>query len=394
MFKRQREREERPKVRIKVRNPGFLNRIQVPTSNRFATLATDDNAMQTDQSQQDKKSHIAPIIITDHETDLQTLFQELAVDCHTKIISVGRKIFPTSAEHKMKIIESFKTKNIGYFSHPEKDNKTFKVILSGLPEINLELINTSVMEQLKVQPTNITMFDTKSTSKLYLLHFNAAQANMKTLQEVKYVYHHVIKWLPYKPKRKGPTQCYACLMFGHGAAQCHRFNACMLCAGEHLTKDCKTHANKENVIFKCFNCMSAKIPDNHKANDANCPFRQKYEVAINNARNKSKPKQNTQLNSLQSTTLATHTQQKTSDRPSYADTTRAATASTSRSNINFETNRRSSIMSTNSANISNNLWSMAECTNLLFKSIEKLQKCKTKLEQLQVITELLHHACT
>ena len=387
-----RKRVDRPRVKLKIRNPDFLNKIQVPTSNRFATL--DDNAMQTDQVQHEKKQFIAPIIITDQETDIQAILSQLNVDCNTKITSIGRKIFPTSNDHKSKIIESFKAKNIGFFSHPEKDNKIFKVILSGLPEINTQLIIDSVTEQLKVQPTHIVMFDTKSTTKLYLLHFNAAQANLKTIQEVKYVYHHVIKWLPYKPKRKGPTQCYACLMFGHGQGQCHRFSACMLCAGAHLTKDCTTHINNKNAVFKCFNCASAKIPDNHKANDANCPFRQKYELAINNARSKNKPKHKTQQNTNQSAEPAIQTQRQSSDRPSYADYARAATTSTSRSRYNSETNRRSSIMSTNSVNISNNLWSMAECTNLLFKSIEKLQNCTTKLEQLKVITELLHHACT
>lgn len=392
-----RKRAERPKVRIRIkkkRDPEFLNQIQVPTNNRFATLANDDTAMQTDQIQMEKKSYIAPIVITDHETDIQKIFEELKVECNTKITSVGRKIFPATTEHKVKIIESFKIKKIGFFSHPENNNKSFKVILSGLPEIKVEHIKASVHEQLKVLPTNIVMFNTKSTNKLYLLHFNATEANLKTLQEIKYICHHVIKWLPYTPKRSGPTQCYRCLMYGHGASQCNRFTACMLCAGTHITKECTTHVNNDNAIYKCFNCWSAKVKDNHKANDAKCPFREKYEEARDNARNKSKAKQKTQQKSFQNTSPVLQTQQQSSDRPTYADQARAAAAATSRSSISHERHRRASIMSTNSVNVNNNLWSMAECTNLLFKSIEKLQKCNSKLEQLQAIAELLQHACT
>lgn len=386
--KRQRERQK-VKVKIKTRDPKFLNSIQVPTSNRFQAL--DNNAMDTEQTQKVKKVNISPIVITDFETDIEKIITEAQVDCNIKIISVGRKIFPKSTEDKTKIINDLKKiNNLSFFTHPENNAKTFKVILSGLPQIDTKIIEESINSQLKVQPTKIVMFESKSTNKLYLLHFNAEQINLKTLEPIQYVHHHVIKWLPYKPKRNGPTQCYRCLMFGHGISQCSRYAACMLCAGNHLTSTCLTHNNKPNAVFKCFNCASANIPNNHKANDVNCPFRQKYEEARNNARNKTKPNQRSQVNTYGANAKTSMT---SDTRLTYADQLKQTKATTSRrqSNVSATGNK---FQNDPNANVGKNVWSIAECTNIMFNSIEKLQKCKTKLEQLQVITELLQHACT
>lgn len=185
------------KVKIKIRDPKFLSSIQVPTSNRFQTLADNDSAMQTDQAQQTKSSFVSPIVITDHDTNLQPILDSLNVDCNIKIISVGRKILPKSSDDKTKIINALKAdERIGFYSYADTKNGIFKVILSGLPMIDTQIIVDSINEQVNVQPTKIIMFESKSTNKLYLLHFNATQVNLKTLEAIKYVYHHVIKWLP------------------------------------------------------------------------------------------------------------------------------------------------------------------------------------------------------
>lgn len=245
-------------------------------------------------------------------------------------------------------------------------------------------------------------------NKLYLIHFNADEVNKKTLETVKYVYHHVIKWSPYKPKNKGPTQCLKCLWYGHGISGCQRYTASMLCAGQHLTKNCPTHSDKTNTNtnnnFKCFNCMSAKIQHNHKANDVNCPFRQKYEEARNKARSKTTTNKQSQPNASSFVAAPVPPPQ----HASYADSMRVQTTSIPASNSQAHTNTRQSHTSTSqsstntfpggnlnaNANPSSNLWTFAECSNILFNSIENLQKCKSKLEQLQVIAQLLQNACS
>lgn len=410
----------RPKITVKrKRNIHFLNKIQLPTSNRFSALAANngsDNDMLTDEQEQQqatKKTTVSPIVVTDHVTDIQEILTALKVDFNLKLNSVGRKIFLKSIEDKNKTIEALKSKNINFFTHPEKETKEFKVILSGMPQVDTKLIESSLAEQ-QLTATKITMFNTKSSNKLYLLHFDAAQVNKKTLESIKYVYHHTVKWLPYKPKRNGPTICMRCCMWGHGARNCLRYTVCMLCAGEHLTKECTTHNIATNTNtnnpqnFNCFNCKSANLVHNHKANDVNCPFRQKYETARESARNKTKPNQRT----AERTPSSSQAPPPPSRQTSYADSMRVRTTSTSRSqqnapttsnntqsqahtNTNTRFNNTSSHPSDNSnTNPSSNLWSFDECANILFDSIEQLQKCNSKLEQLKVIANLLKHACT
>lgn len=291
-------------------------------------------------------------------------------------------------------------KKIEFYSHPEQNSKSFKVILSGLPQVDTKCIEESLKEHTHV------MFNTQSQMKLYLLHFDAEIVNKKTLDAVKYVYHHVVIWLPYKPKHKSPTQCMRCLMYGHGILSCNRYTVCMLCAGDHLTKDCKTHNNNSkdntNVVYTCFNCRSANLPHTHKANDASCPFRLKYEQARTNARNKTSNirqkannnnnnNQRTQQNTNRLPNVTRQTNNTSSARTSYADTMRTATASTSRTQ--FNTTTTSSKQSQSTANPNDSLWSFDECANILFDSIEKLQSCTSKMEQLKVIANLLKHAC-
>lgn len=227
----------------------------MPLTNRFNVLdsgeASDTNARQSVATSNTQK--IAPIVVTDVKANIQKIIDDLGIDCDIKIVSIGEKKFPRSIEDKNKIVDELKSKQINFFSHHEHDSKIFKVILSGLPQIEITTIEKDLKELKK-----ITMFTTQSRNKLYLCHFDKSAVNMKTLNTIKVIYHHIVKWLPYKPKTNSPTQCYRCCIYGHGARSCNRFAVCMLCSGNHTAKECTQITTKtENPMYKCFNCASA-----------------------------------------------------------------------------------------------------------------------------------------
>lgn len=61
----------------------LLNSIQLPTTNKFALLQTSDDAMDTQDQQNQtttntRKTSIPPIVVTDHTTDVQAILKELA----------------------------------------------------------------------------------------------------------------------------------------------------------------------------------------------------------------------------------------------------------------------------------------------------------------------------
>ncbi|XP_047116225.1 putative uncharacterized protein DDB_G0290521 [Schistocerca piceifrons] len=68
-------------------------------------------------------------------------------------------------------------------------------------------------------------------------------------------------------KPSGPTQCYLCQRFRHGANQCELAPRCVKCAGPHLSGAC-TKKREEPAI--CANCRG-----NHPASFRGCPERLK-----------------------------------------------------------------------------------------------------------------------
>lgn len=263
-----------------------LNSFDIPTSNKFSALSEDDNNI-TDLTP--KQVKLAPIVVTNKETNIQTLLTKLKITCDIKIVSIGKIFFVNSPEDKIAIINELKTNKIDHYSHPDVTNKIFKVILSGLPEVETKEIEEELSRTHNFTPIKITMFKTNSQNKLYLCEFNKGEVNMKKINTVKTVYHHIIKWQKFKPKRAGPTQCMRCLMFGHGISSCSRFLACARCGQNHLTRDCTVITSEtKNPAYRCFNCASADLPFRHQATDPVCPFRAKYMASVESARSKNK----------------------------------------------------------------------------------------------------------
>lgn len=380
------------KNKSKKNNQLFLNTIQVPLNNRFDTLSDDEDI--SDKNESKKNEKIAPVVVTDINKDIHKLITDLKVNCEIKITSVGKKLFVKSPDDKIKITEALDKSKINYFSHPNNENKSFKLILCGLPAIETSNIIDSLTTSHNITPTKVVMFNTKASTKLYLCHFEkSVEVNVKSVMSIKTVYHHIVSWQKYKPKNKGPTQCFQCAMYGHGISSCKRFAVCMLCSGNHLTKVCSViNKDAENPIYKCFNCVSAKLKHDHKANDLNCPFRAKYIATIEKARDKTKQISTTKKNAentRNSNGMFVRAPMPSTLTKSFAETLTQASTS-------IKPNRRNTVLpDTNKSeqHTSNELWSFSEVAQIMLNSINELKQCKSKYDQLIVIAKLLQNAC-
>lgn len=381
-----------------------IEQISVPLANRFDALDTADTATNTNttvNASSSKKQKIAPITVTDMRINVQEIIDDLNIDCDLKLVSVGEKIFPRSIEDKEKIIKELNGKKVDFFSHPDIENKIFKVILSGLPQIEITEIENDLKTVYNIEPTKIVMFTSHSHNKLYLCHFDRNKVNMKTLNTIKVVYHHMVKWQPYKPRADTPTQCYKCSMYGHGARSCNRFAVCFLCSENHLTKDCtQITPNMENPVYKCYNCSSTPgLPHSHKANDVNCPFRAKYMAAKTKAKENNKRKSpNSGTSNRNENNSGQRHQYVLAPQPpplqrSFADTMKHSNA---QRNTQFRTAPSSQSSNQHTfapSHTDNGLWSFAEVAQILRQSINELKQCQTKFDQLTVIANLLENAC-
>lgn len=299
------------------------------------------------ESTLNNKEIISPVVITNHDYDMKPLLNAVNITYTLKIVSVGRKIFVNNSEDKNKLVKALNENNVPFFSHPDNAKKEFKMVLSGLPEFETSDVEQFLKEQCELTPITVKMINTKSSNKLFVVHFNKSDVTLRDLRKIKIVLTHIVKWLPYKPKRTGLTQCFRCCMYGHGIQQCSRNAICSLCAGAHLTTTCSlnTISNDESkdVQYKCYNCVSSKIPHDHKANYIECPFRAKYLLAKRDSRHK-KPIQkenaaNTQSNGRyviapQPTPINLSYSEAMKNTPVYTNTSEQTSTSSSSHNTN------------------------------------------------------------
>ncbi|KAJ6641646.1 hypothetical protein Bhyg_06586 [Pseudolycoriella hygida] len=365
----------------------FFNSIQVPLTNRFDALQKDDNGTNTETGVQ-KKTIISPLIVTDHSTDIDKIDKQLNINYRLKLLSVGRKIMLDSTEDKKRFHEFLVKEKVDFYTHRDNENKVFKVILTGLLQVETGDIITSMQTEHSITPLKVIMFNTSSSNKTYLCHFNRNEVDMKKLNTMTTIHHHIIKWSTYKQKRKGPTQCYRCCMYGHGASTCNRFVACLVCSGNHETRNCSVAIDAEYKSFKCFNCMSAKLQHDHKASDPTCPFRTKYELVRNNVRSKYNNISLAQGDLHKRNYIPAPTP------PPLTETFASLFASTSNQSSRPKTRSISAVSKQSqqsNADKNNDLFTIERLTDILSNSINELERCTSKFDQLRVLTNILRN---
>lgn len=286
------------------------------------------------------------------------------------------------------------------------------MILSGLPELKIEDLSNSLTLENKLKPNKIIVLSKNSANYLYLIHFNRNDVNMSLLKEHDIVYMHRIKWVPYKPRKRGPTQCYQCAMFGHGASYCKRPPTCILCGEAHAAKDC-VNILKEDFVPKCVNCFDCNLECKHKATDINCPMRARYSElrkrSVDKTRQKHTPKQRANVHTANRLNEFVPAPQPPPLRQTFAHAARMSAQTPNRRagnnhcsynrqnsnnnhiNSNHNNNNRINQFDFDMNGSANDLWSFAEISNILLNSLNALAKCKNKYDQLKVITDMLQN---
>lgn len=350
----------------------------VPTHNTFDKL----NQANTNKNPKQTAPKPAPITITQKNINIREIADKINVNYTLKMLGIGTKIFLDTNDDRMLVEQSLVEKNIEFFSHPTTDQKTFKTVLRGLPELPTDNIIACLKDNNNISAQKVTMFKTNSTNKIYLIEFNKNDINKADLSRIKVVYNHIVHWEPYRKTKRGPTQCRKCGMYGHGMSHCHRITTCLYCGDKHDTSKCPLSAvnNKNaNPIYKCANCVGNQLAHNHRSDDPDCPSRKKYLDSRTSSR--TKPRPHIQIQSRFTQQQQPQQQQQLQQQQSFAFKSTADA-------VKFG-------MGTNpiNNNNNNNLWSFAEVSQILFDSITELEKCKTKFDQLRVIASLLNNVC-
>lgn len=400
----------KPSVPRKKPNPGWTKGTTKPTKrltnnrnmtlgNFFSSVPTVHNLKQGvniyDQLRDNESQHppqskrnmtnvspkIPPIIVTDKQHDMNKILVDIGiVKFNLKLISIGTKIFMENNDDVTKAVTYLKENNVDFFSHASKNQKICKVVLSGLPEVPIETIK-SELEVLNVHSTQINLMSSRNPNPhraLYLVHLTE-NITFHDVQKIKVIYHTMVSWAKYRPRFQGPTQCRNCSMYGHGTQNCHRKPVCTLCAStSHNQSTCplKTLDKTTTPVYKCSYCANLKLQSvNHRASDPECPGRQAYLKTRMTTFNQQRNRRNQPMlyNSIKDNTTFVPA-------PIPSPLTRTFSSVAADGNKNDQ-----------AASISEDLFTTAELLEIFKNAISRIKNCKSKLDQIQVIADLINH---
>lgn len=220
-------------------------------NNRFQSLSDleDDDEPNGTQSVVMK----VPPIVVDSSHSFTSVFNLQGENGKYKRMSVGTKVTPNSLTDYESMVTKLKDKGLKFHTHPVRDQKRFKLILFGLHRVSIATILDEFKNSFNIVPLNVAEIKTarsNSDDALYAIEFDRNQISKKEVRRIKYFYNIVVHWKNPLKNSKGPTQCSKCAMFGHGAANCFRKEACLGCGGPHDYSSCQL--KKHLLMIKLF----------------------------------------------------------------------------------------------------------------------------------------------
>ena len=214
------------------------------------------------------KIKIPPITITnlaDIPGYIKRVQTKLDSEAKFQVTKNGVKVYLSTLEfynsHKQ---ELHNNNNIQFYTHPIPSEKSKNLVLKGMPSF---VTPDEIIQDLKdkeLAPIKCVIMKrnhmSKNTDPLYLVSFEN-KTNLNQVLRTKYICSMKIYWDKYRNSKR-VTQCHRCQQFGHGTTNCRLPPKCVKCIGNHLTSQCqKTQEQKP----QCVNCKGE-----HPANYSKC----------------------------------------------------------------------------------------------------------------------------
>lgn len=358
------------------------------TNSSKRLLSENPYAILQKEEEIEKKEKLPPFYIKGFSDNFQQDINSLVsrgLKTTIRLCSDGYKLIVSSTPHYKTVEEYLKRKKAEYFTHDIAANKPFKVVLRGLPDMDINELKAALVE-LKLQLVNIYKIKRhnekfKYRDQLYLVHLQRGTTSLKDLSQIRAIFNIVVKWDKYKPMHRDVTQCSKCLNFGHGGRNCHITARCASCGGNHVTAECLTPDTKT----PCVNC-GQDHPSTFKA----CPKREDFirfrqEIAARNCP-KSKNKQ-VPLFDMQSFPELTTAQRRPIPVLAPLPLPQQSSQAPTRSSQNLAKQPpgfRSYAQTANQAS-PNELYTMDQLAILFVELDKRTQACTTKNEQVAVM---------
>lgn len=372
----------------------------VPVSNEFGILPMDDfddnigdasvvAGSPKPKKTSVKKSRCPPITVRNKSVmEINRLVSRLgdADKFRLRNLTNAVQIKISCSELYNLVTKELKNINAEFFSHSTPDETALKIVLSGLPALELDELEAE-LGMCGVHPRELKILSKSKDrdSALYLLNFTKGSVKLTELREIKAIFNVVVWWRYYTRKKTDVIQCFRCQKFGHGSRHCNMPVRCVKCGESHGSNECQlpTKAELEKApeavrqMVKCANCNQ-----NHTANFKDCTARQTF---LKNQEKKAartsekRPTPRTQLRTFTSTLVNPNV--------SFAGATAGAALGAAAS---AATGAASGSTAGNpQITAEDDLFTMSEFLSLAREMYSDLKKCTTREEQFFALHELM-----
>lgn len=351
----------------------------VGLSNKFSSLMDVEEGAPLQKNQQQLHARRPPPITIPNMVASGVKAQLCAagvLEYSIKNKSVGVSVHTTTKEDYDKVMKSLKSSKTGFFSHPGKEDKLQKFLLSGLcrmpiEDLQMELsaVNIKPEQILEITPRNMRYTE----NILYLIQFKIGTINIQDLQKIRVIDHQIVRWEKYQSRRSGPTQCRNCQMYGHGTTYCHLPSNCLKCGGKHTTTSCN---EAPEAIKKCANCGK-----NHEANSKDCEARLHY-LAVKNSINHN----NVKKSNAQSKPQFVPAPPRPALNQGWSQTVKGNPPSPQQQQ--FHQQQHTAQSNSQNQQPTEELLSSEECFKILIDMTAALKSCRTRSEQIQALSKL------
>lgn len=380
---------------------------QLLESNKFAKLAATSLDTEGNTAHPVPKAKAVPVVSPPENTtsnekqpplvvknvDFSTLIDKME-KCEAKpvykITRFGTKLLCSTAEEYTAVKNHLIECGLEFYSHDRPNQRPYRVVVRGLPTIDPKALVTCLKEQHELVAQSAHIIRRKGEcaaldEKFHLVCFEKGHTNLKKLREVTTIASIAVRWEAYRNKRADATQCLNCLYHGHGTRNCHLKGRCNHCGEAHVTEECPKKETKEK---KCANCDGA-----HPATDHSCPKRAEYIRIRQKASVANQPGRKTRSRNPPALTLADFPPLSNNSAPAGPSNVSSQQAASNAWATKRPIDPRTRVGNLNEGSSTEEadampLFSAAECWAIFTEFCGRLQHCKSRKDQFNVIGDM------
>ena len=347
----------------------------LPVSSSKTTIPTRVTPLTNQNPSKPPQITVFNISINELSMRIKNIRPLSVIKVHYKLTQFGIKINVNNIDEFKLIREYFILEKIHFFSHPLREEKMKKFVMYGYHESTDDEILSLLNEQ-KITPTTVSKLQLRKKRYddqcIYLLSFSYSEyMTLEKLRTIRALNSVIVRFEEYLLHRTGIIQCTNCLNFGHGQKHCYLTSRCIKCGAAHKSSACEHNLTpndpKSKIPQSLVKCANCKGP--HTANYSKCPKRAQY---------------------IQTKNISNTVSQKRKNVPDFPYTTTSAARTYSRPqpSADFHRSSKSTWAEVCRTPSTENVFSPLECYNIFKQFINEISKCKSKMEQLDIIARL------